>query len=91
MPFYERVRATASERGVRLVAFTNENLDQNRRFFEEHRISLDGIVSARQNKISLPATPTVILVRANGEVVGAWRGLLNAEQETRLLEMIGKV
>jgi hypothetical protein len=51
MPFYEKVSTLAGTTGVRVVAYTHEPVDRNRKFFDEHRVATDTIVDARENRL----------------------------------------
>jgi hypothetical protein len=88
MSFYDRVAATARKHGTRLLSYTNEALDSNREFFAEHGVTVDAVIDAHDSKVTLDATPTLIVVKSDGRVVQAWRGKLNSEQETQLITLI---
>lgn len=90
MPFYGRIRAAAMSNGVRLVAYTRENLEANQQFLNDHDLEVDAVVSAVGNGVRLEATPTVVLVGQKGQVMGAWRGSMTQGQEDELLKLIGE-
>ena len=88
MPFYSKLFTLASTKGVRVVAFTLEDVEQNRDYFLKHSVTPDKVVSATANGITLSATPTLVLVQPNGMVVRAWTGQLNRSQEEEVIALI---
>jgi hypothetical protein len=77
MPFYQRLTKAAKDRGVRVVAFAMEDVETNRDYLKGHGVIVDGVVSATKNKLTLPATPVLIVANREGQVVGLWRGMIN--------------
>jgi hypothetical protein len=88
MPFYRRLVKVAQESGVRLVGATSEDPEANRSYLASNDIRADAVISADDNHIMASGTPTLILVRNNGQVVNSWVGQLKEARENEVLETI---
>lgn len=74
--------------GVRLVGATSEELDANRSYLSSNSVPTEAVVSVEDNHIKASATPTLILVRSNGQVVNSWVGQLPEAREGEVLKTI---
>lgn len=77
MPFYRRLTESARSRGTRVVAVAAEPPDVNRTYLQKHGVSFETVVSSQKSSMKIVATPTLVLVRTNGVVLGAWQGQLS--------------
>lgn len=89
MPFYKRLmeRRRASA-GTRVVAVSAEPETVTTAYLASHGVSVDQVVSLRDNLLRVPGTPTVIVVRADGQVTSSHVGKLNAAGEEDVLAQI---
>ncbi len=88
MPFYRRMTEAARQSGVRVVGATSEELDANRSHLSSNKILAESVVSVEGNHIKASGTPTLILVRRNGQVVNSWVGQLQEAREGEVLNTI---
>lgn len=88
MGFYDRLTKTARAKGVRVVGVTLESTQENRLYLQSHELQVDAVVSAQDNRINITGTPTLILVRDDGSIVGAWRGRLDSKQEEDVIQAV---
>jgi thiol-disulfide isomerase/thioredoxin len=88
MPFYQRLASETARRGIRLVAYTQEDAAVNRHYLSLHGIQPDDVVSAYANGIRLPATPHLVVVRRDGSVIDSWIGRLDRRAEAEVMDAI---
>jgi len=88
LPFYRRLANAAKRGGTRIVGVAAEPASVNRAFLASHGAAPDASVSWRESGISVPQTPTLILVRRDGTVIGSWVGRLSGSQEGRVLSLV---
>jgi hypothetical protein len=88
MPFYRRMVDVARNSGVRIIGATGEDLNVNQVYLRSYQVSVDATLSTAQNQIHASATPTLILVRSDGQVVNSWVGQLQEAQENEVLKAI---
>lgn len=88
MSFYRRLADEAKKRGIRLIAYTLEDIEVNRNYLASHDVHPDAVISAVTSGIQLPATPQLIVARRDGTVIGTWRGQLRPSGEKEVLEAI---
>jgi thioredoxin-related protein len=88
MPFYRRMAEAAGSAGVRLVGATAEPISENQSYLASNRVPVREVVSIAETKIKASATPTLILVRRNGQVVNSWVGQLPEAREKEVLQAL---
>jgi hypothetical protein len=85
-PFYRRVAETHS--GVQLVAVLPQTVDEGAQYLRKLRFDVDKVVQAPLLTIDVSGTPTLMLVNADGAVIGKWVGQLSAAQEADVLNQV---
>jgi hypothetical protein len=88
MPFYAKLFTLAKQQGVKVVAYTMEDIDRNGAYFASHGITPDTVISASTNHILTYSTPTLVLVQRDGTVIKSWLGQLRPSQEQDVLDLI---
>jgi hypothetical protein len=87
MPWYRRLIQNMQERGTARVAFTGlEPAETLTAYFDANRVAAPSIVSMPRG-ILVTLTPTMLMVDREGYVTASWIGMLNADQEDRVLEL----
>lgn len=84
MPFYRRLEPAAVAAGVEMVALTAEDVTVNAGYLREHALSAS-VVRLTDNALRVRGTPTLLLVNANGQLLGQWVGKLSARDETAVM------
>lgn len=85
MPPLARLVTYAVHAGVRVIGATFEDLSTNKTYLQEHGVAVDAVVSLRGNGLRDQPTPSFLLVRKDGTVLGSWRGKLDSAREQELL------
>lgn len=83
LPFYKKLISKSKENSsFRIIAvFTNEK-EEVARYLREHEFDVEFIPDIDLVKLKADATPTMIWVDANREIIGSYQGMLKEEQET---------
>jgi hypothetical protein len=89
MEFYGKLLHAAQAKGVRVANVSLEDPDRNRQYFLSHGIAIDMPAPMGDTGLRVRGTPTLLLVRADGTVVGAWVGKLGEPMEREVLKAIG--
>ena len=87
MPFYRELQKLATERGVQLCAVSMEDEAQLREYLTTSGLAHFALLS-RTTVTGLTATPTILLVDANGLVRQSWRGVLSDTQKERVKRLL---
>ena len=87
MPYYVKLVEAARRSGTRIVALSSEQPSGNRAFLTANGVSVDTFASAPGNGVLVPGTPTIIVVRRDGTVLGSWTGKLSAPLESRVIQL----
>jgi thioredoxin-related protein len=90
MPFYRRiVEGRPPDRGAtRIVVLTLDERDEASDYLISGGVHVDQIVNVKPEKLSVLATPTLILVDRFGKIVKAWIGLLPENMEGEVLSAV---
>jgi hypothetical protein len=88
MPFYNKLQQAARSHGVKIIAYTAEDRDTNRRYLDAHGVVPDALVGALENRLLLYSTPSIVLVDRGGAVLESWLGQLKPAQEDELLRLL---
>lgn len=88
MPFFQRLVASAQQSGVRVLGVSAEPPTVNREYLVGNGVKVGAVVSALKNRLKMGPTPTVLLIRSDGVVAGAWVGRLDSHGEARLLHAL---
>ena len=79
MPFYNRLSASATKTGTRIIAVSSETTDTLKQYLDNHHLRVDQVVGGFSGKAM--GTPTLLVVDRSGTVRGAWFGQQRAEGE----------
>jgi len=87
MGFYERLHELEKRRAitVHLVAIFAEKAEEVKKEMPESLHDLETLAGVDLRELSIRATPTVLLVDANGIARRIWRGQLSPELENQVL------
>jgi peroxiredoxin len=88
MPLYRKLRATASEKGVRLVAVSTDPVDVCQGYLASHGVQTDSVLSVSPGALRVRGTPTLVLVDANTIVRKVWSGRLPTDREIEVVAAI---
>jgi len=89
MAFYAKLLNAARTKGVRVANVSLEDPEQNRQYFLSHGIAIDTPTVMGNTALRVRGTPTLLLIRVGGTVVGAWVGKLGEPIEREVLQAIG--
>jgi peroxiredoxin len=90
LDFYSKLTKKAGELGVRVVGVTSEDIATNAKYLSDAKVSVAEVVGSADTKLRIRGTPTLLLLRANGEVVQAWHGKLTPESEAQVVGTLVK-
>jgi hypothetical protein len=71
-----------------VVALSAEPPSESRGFFEAYGIPIENFAGSSDNGVRVPGTPTLIVVRRDGTVLGSWTGKLSAGLEAEVLRVV---
>jgi peroxiredoxin len=80
LPALKRITALASQRNLRIVGLTHENLDTNRAYLSNAGLNVAHLAASSAIP-ALRATPTTVVLDPTGVVLGSWVGVLSAANE----------
>jgi thioredoxin-related protein len=83
--FYSRLASLARKNGTRVVALTSEDTGANGNFLATNGVTVDAVLALQDNRLKVFATPTLILVKNDGTVVGSWVGKLTEQKESEVV------
>jgi hypothetical protein len=84
MPFYRRLIPTAKASGTRVVGLAVDELTANRDYLLQNGLQVDSLVSGKEQRMNISATPTLILVKNDGTVINSWVGQLSTADERKV-------
>jgi hypothetical protein len=87
-PFYQRLAAEAARRNVPVVAVLPQTVEVGRRYLDGLHVPLGDVRQATLASLGVQATPTLMLVDADGKVTEGWVGQLPPASES---EVLGKL
>lgn len=88
IPFYQRLSITARRSGVPVVAVAAEPVGTNRQFLASGGVLIDATLSGEELQLPTRGTPTLVIVRNDGQILSLWEGLLDSSSESRVLEAV---
>lgn len=88
LPFYARLADRAQSAGVRFIGVTNEGIEVNAKYLQNGNVPITEIVDVAQTELKIRGTPTLLLLRSDGEVVRAWHGRLKPSEEEEVLQAL---
>jgi thioredoxin-related protein len=86
--FYQKLVTAANEKNVRLMAVFPHSVEEGQTYLKELNVPVTENKEADFTALNVGGTPTIILANRSGDVVRAWMGKLNPEQETEVLNSI---
>ena len=90
-PFYQELARTAAQkRSVELVAVLPQDVRESKQYLSDLKVPIDQVRQSAFDVLRVQGTPTLILVDQNGKVEQSWPGKLPPEQETEVLNRIGR-
>jgi hypothetical protein len=89
MSFYRSLLHHNAQAGshTKIVALSIEPIEMLRKYLSENGLRTDDVASVRLKK--LKGTPTLLLVR-NSRVTHVWEGLMDANSQAALIDLIGQ-
>ena len=91
MPFYNKLQQTAKAQGVKVVAYTIEDMKANQKYLDTHGVVPDALVGASENRLLLYSTPSIVLVDRDGAVLKSWLGQMKPAEEDELLQLLKEI
>jgi thioredoxin-related protein len=88
--YQELTRTAAQKRSVELVAVLPQDVRESKQYLNDLNVSIDQVKQSAFDVLRVQGTPTLILVDQNGKVQQSWAGKLPPEQETEVLNRIGR-
>lgn len=91
-PFYKRLVEKANEnKNLQLIAVLPHNPSDARKYLDSIGVAFNEVKYSELRKISVSATPTLLLLDDNGAITASWVGALTVDQENEVLRRIGEV
>lgn len=87
-PLYKKLVEKNAAQKVKLVAVLPQSVEDGKKYLKDLGVEIKDVHSSRLSEIGVSATPTLLLVNEDGVVSEMWRGKLNPERETQLLERL---
>lgn len=89
VPFYQKLADTQAPGGndLGIVAVFPNDAEMVRRFMAKDNLRIRSVAEVPLDGLRVVATPTLILVDANGRVERFWVGMLTAQEELDLLKV----
>ena len=89
MDFYRVLAAKATTTShFRLVVVGSEPVDSVNRFLREHQLKPDEVIPMHTVRVSISATPTLVLVNERGIIVRSWVGEMGPAARELLLQAL---
>lgn len=91
LPFYQRLvqQASSGDKPLRIIALFPESAETAAKYLKENQLKMEVVSEVDFNSISIPGTPTLILLD-NTEVKDFWIGTLSKADEDRVSLSIGQ-
>lgn len=84
--FYKRlVQENTKKNSFRIIAVLPQDVDRGKAYLNKLGVLIDDIRQVQFNTISVKATPTLIMVDVNGNVIESWVGKLSSDKEAEVL------
>jgi hypothetical protein len=88
-PFYQKIAAMAKRSSsLQVVAVLPQGEEDSRDYLSSLGVSIENVKQASFDTLGVGATPTLILVDAQGRVIRSWVGELSPDDERRVLDAI---
>lgn len=87
IPFYReiiRARGTSSQ-SIRIIAVSQIPPPDMKQYLQEKHLDVDAVAEVNFPNLNIQATPTMILVDNNGNVLDFWIGKLSTDDEQQVL------
>lgn len=86
LPFYQRLiqQASSGDRPSRIIALFPQTSEQAAKYLKENQLRVEAVSDVNFDSISIPGTPTLILLDKT-EVKDFWVGTLSKADEDRVL------
>lgn len=82
IPFYKRLLETnKNSDDLRLIAIYPQPQSEIDRYLTEYNLQIKSIPDVKFLNINMEATPTLVWINSNKEIVRSWQGFLNKEAE----------
>ena len=86
--FYQKLVTAANEKNVRLMAVFPHSVEEGQSYLKELNVPVTENKEADFMALNVGGTPTIILANSSGDVVRAWMGKLNPEQENEVFNSL---
>jgi len=88
MPFYRALSEQAQKAGTRILGITTELPATNLAYLEANGIRLETVLSTQESKLAVRGTPTVLVIKKDGTVLGSWQGRLGGKGEREVVQAV---
>jgi hypothetical protein len=85
VPFYQKLADRSDGSDLDIVAVFPNDAEMVRQFMAKDNLRIRSVAEVPLGKLRVNATPTLILVDANGRVERSWVGMLSSQEEIDLL------
>ncbi len=88
LPFYRSLFPIARGRDTYIVAVTPEEPSVNKSYMESNGLAVDAVLSASEVGMAVRATPSLMLLGADGRTVHTWVGKLSQGGQADLIRAV---
>ncbi len=82
IPFYKRLLETNKHSDdLRIVTIYPQSQSEIDRYLTEYNLQIKSIPDVKFGNINIEATPTIVWINSDKEIVRSWEGFLNKEAE----------
>jgi hypothetical protein len=86
--FYRRLQEVAVKRGVPIIAVLPQPVDEARTYLANLHIPISVIKQQSLASLSVPGTPTLMIVGPDGKLTDSWTGQLSPDVEKEVLSKL---
>lgn len=85
--FYQRLVNTATS-NTKLVAVLPQTPEESQQYLAALKVTIEDVQQISPSSLGVRATPTLILVNSEGNVINSWVGQLSPDKETEVLAVV---
>lgn len=87
--FYKRLVAENSKKkSLQIIAVLPQDLERGKKYLSGLGVAIDDVKTMQLNELGVKATPTLIMLDANGKVSESWVGKLPKDKEDEVLSRL---
>lgn len=87
-PFYRRLADVAQMTNAHLVVISGNTVDESKQYLGVKQIPIHDVYQKTLSDLNIHATPTLVLVDANGVTTHVWRGQLQSQLEQEVIDAV---